>query len=244
MFFKFLIDMPYAQSGKFRSYLATGGVIQLNTFRKGTFSVEMGGKGIEITDLDLKCVREHLQPEGRVLIKIGSNLRIRDERQGDWVYAVTTNLFYPYDTFTRPYMEEFIPENVRFDHRADKASTLIGPQEEPKDEDIGASGEPLADLVVLINNELHKDPPRIVFVLDGTLFHWRGRLYRVNEELAFRPQEWDDQRVTDEDLEARESEWKIHPIVEEAPEEEEEIPTMLEEDEDLDDLPYDTEAVR
>jgi hypothetical protein len=45
VFFKFIIDMPYAQSGKFRSYLATGGVIQLNTFRKGTFSVEMGGNG-------------------------------------------------------------------------------------------------------------------------------------------------------------------------------------------------------
>ena len=247
IFFKFLIDMPYAQSGKFRSYMASGGIVQLNNFRQGTtFSVDMGGKGIEITDLDLKCVREHLQSDGRILIKIGSSLRIRDERQGDWVYAVTTNLFYPYDTFTRPYMEEFIPENVRFDHREAKASTLIGPQppEDTKDEDIGASGEPLADLLVLINNELHKDPPRIVFVLDGTLFHWRGRLYRVNEELAFRPQEWGNQRVTDEDLEARESEWKIHPIVEETSEGEEEIPQHFEEDENLDDLPYAPATVR
>ena len=48
VFFKFNIDMPYAQSGKFRGYLASGGVVQLNTFRKGTFSVEMGGKGLEI----------------------------------------------------------------------------------------------------------------------------------------------------------------------------------------------------
>ena len=201
MFFKFLIDMPYAQSGKFRSYLATGGVIQLNTFRKGTFSVEMGGKDVEITDLDLREVRKHLQPEGRILIKIGSLLRIRDERGGDWVYAVTTNLFYPYDTFSRQYMEEFIPENVRFDHRAEKQSTVIEPQDDPKEEDIGASGEPLADLLVLINNELHKEQPRTVFVMDGTLFHWRGRLYRVNEELIFRPQDWQE-RVMDEDLQA------------------------------------------
>ena len=165
VFYKFLIDMPYAQSGKFRTYLLSGGVVQLNTFRKGnTFSVDMGGKGLEITDLDLKLVREHLQPDGRILIKIGSNLRISDERQGDWVYAVTTNLFYPYDNFTRSYMEEFIPDNVRFDHREPKVSTLIGPQppDEAKEEDIGAAGEPLADLLVLINNELHKDPPRVV----------------------------------------------------------------------------------
>ena len=140
--------MPYAQSGKFRSYLATGGVVKLNTFRKGTFSVEMAGKHIEITDLDVPQVRKHLQPEGLILIKIGSLLRIRDEREGDWVYSVTTNLFYPYATFTRPYMEEFIPENIRFDHQDKKMSTLIGPQEHPNEQDIDASGEPLPDLLV------------------------------------------------------------------------------------------------
>ena len=202
----------------------------------------MGGKDIEITDLDLHQVRKHLQPEGRILIKIGSLLKIRDEREGDWVYCVTTNLFYPYNTFTRPEMEEFIPENIRFSHRAAKMSTLIGPQKDPKEEDIGAKGDPLPDLLVLINNELKKDPPRMVFVLDGTLFLWQGRLYRVNEELVFRPQDWPD-RVKDGDLQAREAQWKIHPIVEDAPEEEEELPTILEEDEDLDDLPFDTRAL-
>ena len=243
VFFKFIIDMPYAQSGKFRSYLKTGGVVQLNTFRKGNFSVEMGGKGCEITDLDLPQVRKHLQSEGLILIKIGSLLRIRDEREGDWVYSVTTNLFYPYSTFTRPYIEEFIPEHIRFDHRDKKISTLIGPQEHPKEHDIGASGEPLPDLLVLINNELKKDPPRIVFVLDGTLFIWNSRLYRVNEEMAFRPRDWPE-RVADEDLLAREAQWQIHPVVEDAPADEDESPPAFDEDEDLDDLPFDTPVRR
>ena len=170
-------------------------------------------------------------------------MRIRDEREGNWVYSVTTNLFYPYATFTRPYMEEFIPENIRFDHRDKKMSTLIGPQEHPKEQDIGASGEPLPDLLVLINNELKKDPPRIVFVLDGTLFIWNGRLYRVNEELAFRPIDWPE-RVSDEDLMAREAQWQIHLVVEESLEDEEELPSVFDEDEDLYDLPFDTPVLR
>ncbi len=243
LFYKFLIDMPYAQTGKFRAYLATGGVIILNSFRKGTFSVEMGGKSagnaMEITDLDIQAVRKHLQPTGRILIKIGSHLRIRDEREGDWIYRVTTNLFYPYDTFTRPYMEEFIPENLDFDHRAEKSSTLIGPQEDPHEEDLGATGEPLADLRALINNELGKE--RVVFVLDNTLFHWHSRLYRVNEELSFRPQMTE--QILDQDLEALETEWKIHPVVEDV-EDDEEVPMDFEEDEDLQDLPLDTGSLR
>ena len=79
-------------------------------------------------------------------------------------------------------MEEFIPKAVAFDHRSDTVSTLIGPQDNPADDDIGASG----DLLALINNELGKE--RIVFVLDGTLFFLGKRLYRINEELSFRPQ--------------------------------------------------------
>ncbi len=243
VFYKFLIDMPYAQTGKFRAYLATGGVIILNSFRKGTFSVEMGGKSagqaMEITDLDIGAVRKHLQPTGRILIKIGSHLRIRDEREGDWIYRVTTNLFYPYDTFTRPYMEEFIPENLAFDHRSEKMSTLIGPQENPHEEDLGATGEPLADLRALINNEIGKE--RIVFVLDNTLFHWHGRLYRVNEELSFRPGMTE--QILDADLEALEAEWKIHPVVEDA-EDDEEYPQEFEEEDDLADLPLDTGSLR
>ena len=240
IFYKFTQDMPYAQTGKFRSYIHTGHIQLLNTFRKGTFSVELGGNKIEITDLDLVQVRKHLQPEGRLLIKIGTLLRIRDEREGDWVYRVINNLFYPYDTLTRPYMEEFIPETITFDHRADKNSTLIGPQENPTDDDIGAAGEPLSDLIALINNELSKE--RIVFVLDGTLFFLGKRLYRVNEELAFRPQHTS--KLEFRDLEALEAEWKIHPYVDEGAEEEEEIPTeVLESDEeDLEDLPFDTSA--
>jgi len=237
IFYKLVFDMPYAQSGKFRSYLGKG-VIILNTFRKGTFSVEMGGKDIEISDLDLLMVRKHLQAEGRILIKIGSHLRIRDPRQGDWVYRVVTNLFYPYETFSRPYLEEFVPENIVLDHRAEKASTLIGPQDNPADEDIGAAGEPVSDLIALINNELFQKE-RSVFVLDGTLFHWRGRLFRVNEELAYLTHAVSD-KLQSLDLEALESDWKIHPVVEEAEDEEEGIPPDLEEDEDLDDLPFDT----
>ena len=243
IFFKFIMDMPYAQSGKFRSYLVTGGDVQLNNFRKGTFSVEMGGKDVEITDLDFSQVRKHLQPEGRILIKLGSLLRIRDERDGDWVYAATTNLFYPHATLTRPHLEEFTPENIRFDHRDKKMSTLIGPQEHPKEHDIGSTGEPLPDLLVLINNELKKDPPRMVFVLDGTLFVWNGRLYKVNEDMPFRPKDWPD-RVTDEDLLAREAQWQIHPVVEDVEEVEEDLPPDFDEDEDLDDLPFDTPVLR
>ena len=80
---------------------------------------------------------------------------------------------------------------------------------------------------------------RSVFVLDGTLFHWRGRLIRVNEELAYLTHAVSD-KLQPLDLEALESDWKIHPVVEEAEDEEEGIPPDLEEDEDLDDLPFDT----
>ena len=111
---------------------------------------------------------------------------------------------------------------VAFDHRSDKVSTLIGPQDKPADGDIGASGEPLGDLLALINNELGKE--RMVFVLDGTLFFLGKRLYRVNEELAFRPQHISKLELLD--LEALEAEWKIHPYVEEGADEEEELPAQ------------------
>ena len=83
---------------------------------------------------------------------------------------------------------------------------------------------------------------RIVFVLDGTLFFLGKRLYRVNEELSFRPQHIS--KLELRDLEALEAEWKIHPYVEEGADEEEELPgPMLDEDEDnLEDLPFDTSA--
>ena len=112
----------------------------------------------------------------------------------------------------------------------------------PADDDIGASGEPLGDLLALINYELGKE--RIVFVLDGTLFFLGKRLYRINEERSFRPQHIS--KLELRDLEALEAEWKIHPYVEEGADEEEELPgPMLDEDEDeddLEDLPFDTSA--
>jgi hypothetical protein len=238
VFFKFVQDIPYAHTGKFRAFIHTGQIVQLNTFRKGTFSVEIGGSRIEVTDLDLVQIRKHLQATGRILIKIGTLLRIRDERAGDWVYRATNNLFYPYEELTRAHMEEFIPETVAFDHRAEKQSTLIGPQKQPHDDDIGANGDPLADLTALINNELSKD--RTVFVLDGTLFFWRKRLYRVNEEIVFRPQHHS--KIENSDLEAFEVEWKIHPVVEDAIDSDDELPPDEFEDEDLEDLPFDTSA--
>ncbi len=91
----------------------------------------------------------------------------------------------------------------------------------------------------MINNELGKE--RVVFVLDNTLFHWHGRLYRVNEELGFRPQMTE--QILDQDLEALETEWKIHPVVEDV-EDDEEVPMDFEEDEDLQDLPLDTGSLR
>ena len=243
IFYKFVHEMPYAQTGKFRSHIGKGVQI-LNSTSLGTFSVELGGSNVEITGLDLEAVRKHLLPEGKLLIRIGTKLRILDERLGDWVYLVTTNLFYPYGTLTRPYMEEFIPENIRFDSREPKISTIIGEQKHPASEDIGASGEPLGDLLALINYELFQTEPRIVFVLDGTLFHWgqKGRLYRVNEELVFRPQKYSD-RLKNQDLEALAADWKINPVVDDAQEDEEEVP-VFDEEEDLEDLPFDTGAVR
>ena len=139
-------------------------------------------------------------------------------------------------------MEEFISENIRFNGREPKMSTIIGEQEKPDSEDIGFSGEPIGDLLALINNELFQTEPRIV--LDGTLFHWRqkGRLYRVNEELVFRPHQYSE-RLKNQDIEALAAAWKINPVVEDAVEEEE-IPTLFDEEEDLEDLPFDTGAVR
>lgn len=241
VFYKFMMEMPYAQTGKFRAHLGKGVVI-LNSTSRGTFSIELGGKDIEVTDLDIAAVREHLLADGRILVKIGTLLRIRDERFGDWVYKVVTNLFYPYDTITRPYMEEFIPECIRYSHRETKNSTIIGPQDgNPHEGDIGASGEPVGDLLAQINNELFQKE-RTVFVLDGAMFNWKGRLYRTNEELVFRPHEISS-KLLDQDFQVLAKDWKIHPVVEEGAEEE--VPTFIsEEEEDLEDLPFDTDAVR
>ena len=181
-------------------------------------------------------IRKYLEATGRVLIKVGSLLRITDERRGDWIYKATSNLFYPYDTLTRPQLEEFIPECVMYKQRGERISTIIGPQEKPQPEDKGSDGAPLADLLAVINLELSNE--RIAFVLDGTLFHWRGRLYRVNEELVFRPQLYT--KVEPQDLAALETEWKIHQLMEDAEEGEEEVPVLDESEADLDDLPFDT----
>ncbi len=237
LFYKFNIEMPYAQSGKFRGYLATGGVSILNTFRRGTFSVELGNKGVEISDLDLVQVRKHLQPEGRLLIKMETKLRITDEKFGDWIYRVRNNLFYPYETLTRPYLEEFVPEYVAMEPREPKMSTLIGFQKKPRAEDLATDGAPVTDLLTLINGELTKK--RIVFVLDGALFHWKNRMYRTNSELVFRPRL---EKLLPQDLEALEAEWKIHQLVEEKAGEE--APPQVAEEGDLEDLPFDTGSMR
>ncbi|MFH1570457.1 MAG: hypothetical protein ABIL09_20875 [Gemmatimonadota bacterium] len=246
VFYKFTKEFPYAQSGKFRGLLGKG-VVMLNSASKGTFSIELGGSKVELTDLDLQAVRKHLLPEGRMLIKIGTQMRIRDERGGDWVYEAKTNLFYPYETFTRAYMEEFIPESVRFDHRESKLSCIIGPQENPREDDVGGAGEPIGDLLAIVNGQLFQLPgsgqePRTVFILDGTLFHWKGRLYRVNEEIVYRPHEVSE-KLVNQDLEALAQEWKIHPAVEDAAEHE--VPVVVEDDEeDLENLPFDTGSMR
>ena len=190
-------------------------------------------------------MREHLLPERRMLIKIGTQLRIRDERMGDWIYAVVTNFFYPYETFTRPYMEEFIPESVGFKGREPKNSVIIGPQDKPHQGDIGGSGEPIDDLLAIINNAVlnkDKEQSKVVFVLDGTLFHWKSKIYRVNEELIFRPYEVSE-KLINADLEGLSADWKINAVVEDEIEEEE-LPTFEEAEEDLEDLPFDTGTLR
>jgi hypothetical protein len=241
VFYKFMAELPYAQTGKFRHLLGKS-VFQLNSVGRGVFSIELGGKDVEMTDLDLKAVREFLMPEGKMLIKIGTSMRIRDERYGDWIYTAHTNLFYPYETFTRPYMEEFIPESIRYKGRSKKNSTIIGAQDKPTADDVGAAGDPLVDLVAIVNNALFGKEPRVVFILDGTLFHWKDRLYRVNEEIVFRPIEVAE-KLEDRDFQAMAADWKIHPVVEDGIEEED--PVVVEEEEgDLEDLPFDTDAVR
>lgn len=246
VFYKFVQEIPYAHTGKFRGYIGKGGVVMLNTTGSGTFSVELGGKDIEITDQDLQMVRKHLVPDGKLLIKIGTDLRIKDERDGDWIYRATTNLFYPYETLTRPYMEEFIPESIRYDRREPKLSTVIGPNDNPKEGDYGATGEPIGDLIAVINNSLFPPPgspreARTVFLLDGTPFHFKDRLYRVNEDMVFRPHEYRDKLQT-ADFEAYAHDWKINPVVEDV--EEEEVPAYFDDETDLEDLPYDTDTVR
>ena len=112
---------------------------------------------------------------------------------------------------------------------------------------MGAAGEPIGDLLAVLNGQLFQPPgsgrePRTVFVLDGTLFHWKSRLYRVNEELVFRPHELTD-KLVNQDLEALAQEWKIHPVVEDGSEHE--VPVVVEDNEDdLEDLPYDTGPMR
>jgi hypothetical protein len=51
------------------------------------------------------------------------------------------------------------------------------------------------------------------------------------------------EQILDQDLEALEAEWKIHPVVEDV-EEDEEVPLEFEDDEDLQDLPLDTGSLR
>jgi hypothetical protein len=136
-------------------------------------------------------------------------------------------------------MEEFIPENIRFLRREEKKSTLIGPQDDPKGDDIGAGGEPIGDLIAIINNEVF-NKEHCVFVLDGTQFFFRGRLYRVNEEIVYYPHMMTD-KLQERDFDSLAADWKIHPVVEEV---EEEVPEMMDEEEDLEDLPFDTDAVR
>jgi hypothetical protein len=200
--------------------------------------VELGGSKMTVTDVDFLRVRQYLQPEGRILIKVGTFLRITDERRGDWIYQVTSNVFFPYEALTRPYLEEFIPDNIVFKERGERKSTMIGPQDNPHPDDRASDGNPVPDLLAMINLELSNG--RTVFVLDGTLFHWRGRLYRANEELVFRPRFYT--KVDDPDLRALESEWKIHPLVEDEVETDTEVPDLKESEEDLADLPFDTHA--
>ena len=81
---------------------------------------------------------------------------------------------------------------------------------------------------------------RTVFVLEDTLFFSGSRLLRVNEELVFRPQHH--AKIDARDMEGFESDWKVHPVVEEQSETDEEVPPadFIEDDDDLEDLPFDT----
>ncbi len=139
-------------------------------------------------------------------------------------------------------MEEFIPESIRYERREEKKSVIIGPQEKPMLGDVGASGEPIGDLVAIINNAIFGKEPKTAFVLDGALFHWQDRLYRVNEEIVYRPHEVAE-KIENRDFQSLAANWKIAAVVEDGVEEEE-VPDILEEEADLEDLPFDTDAVR
>ena len=54
-------------------------------------------------------------------------------------------------------MEEFISENIRFNGREPKMSTIIGEQEKPNSEDIGSSGEPIGDLLVVFRSHQYSE---------------------------------------------------------------------------------------
>jgi len=60
--------------------------------------------------------------------------------------------------------------------------------------------------------------------------------------LVFRPHEIAE-KLGKADLEGLSEDWKINPVVEDD-EEEEEIPDIMEPEEDLEDLPFDTGALR
>jgi len=53
-------------------------------------------------------------------------------------------------------MEEFISENIRFNGRKPKMS-IIGEQEKPVVEDIGSSGEPIGDLLVVFRSHQYSE---------------------------------------------------------------------------------------
>ena len=53
----------------------------------------------------------------------------------------------------------------------------------------------------------------------GPNVYWKGRFYRTNEELVFRPHEISS-KLIDQDFQILAKNWNIHPVVEEGAEQE------------------------
>ena len=79
---------------------------------------------------------------------------------------------------------------------------------------------------------------RTVIVSEDTLFFSGNRLLQVNEELVFRPQH--QAKIDARYMEVLKSYWKVHPVLEEQNETDEDaLPAdFIEDDDFLEDLPF------
>ena len=203
--YKFVSEMPFGQSiGSISRHLGRR-IQKLNTYRTGAFNVELGGSGVEVSALDFQKIRELIQAEGRILLKLETKLRIEDDKAGDRVYRVKNNVFYTKRALSLEGMEEYVPESI-----------VLESKEEPRGVIVGEPDLMEANLIPLVNNQI-KLHNKVVFVPGGVLFLWKEKSYVVADELELR-----EVLISDQILEGFEVEGKIILLDDEAPLSEEE----------------------